>query len=284
MIIGVIGANGQLGTDVCAAFNKNGDQVIELNHDKVEITDIDVVSSVLKSLKPDIVVNTAAYHHVEKCETEHEKAFSVNALGARNLAMLSRDLGFFIIHISTDYVFDGNKEEPYLEEDLPSPLNVYANTKLSGELFVQAIAEKFLIMRSSGLYGKSPCRAKGYNFVDIMLKLAKERDEVRVVDNEVLTPTSTAELAKQMVKVSRDECYGLSHATAEGSCSWYDFAKEIFRIKKINTPLNIAGPDEFPIKVARPSYSVLENGFLKKHALNVFGNWEEGLEDYLKDN
>lgn len=283
MKICVIGANGQLGSDVCTAFKKNSDKVIELNHDKIEITDIDDVSSVLKDLKPNILVNTAAYHHVEKCETETQKAFSVNALGARNLAMLSRDLGFFIIHISTDYVFDGNKKQPYVEEDLPSPLNVYANSKLAGEYFIQAIAKKYLIMRSSGIYGKNPCRAKGYNFVDIMLKLAKERDEVRVVDDEILSPTSTVELANQIVKVSREECYGLCHATAEYSCTWYDFAKEIFKIMQIDTPLNIADPGEFSVKVSRPSYTVLENGFLKQRGLNIFRSWKEGLEDYLSN-
>lgn len=283
MNIAVIGANGQLGSDVCEEFKINGDEVIELNHDDIEITDRESVFKVISSLKPDIIVNTAAYHNVEKCETEYQQAFLGNAWGAKNLAKVTAELDIFLIHISTDYVFDGAKKAPYIETDLPLPLSVYANTKLSGEYFVQTNAKRYLVMRSSGLYGKNPCRAKGgNNFVDLMLKLATTRDEVRVVDNEVLTPTSTKELSRQIVKASRMDAYGLCHATAEGLCSWYEFAKEIFKIMEMDVNLNIAAPGEFPTKVRRPSYSVLENKFLKDHGINIFKHWKEGLEEYLK--
>ena len=186
------------------------------------------------------------------------------------------------MHVSTDYVFDGAKGRPYEEEDVPRPLNVYGNTKLAGEYFVRCVADKHFVLRTSAIYGKSPCRAKGgLNFVELMLRLAKERREVRVVDSELVTPTWTEELAQQMVVLSRCHFYGLYHATAEGSCSWYEFAREIFALTNSKVSLKVAGPNDFPAKVRRPAYSVLENSGLKAHKLNCFGSWEEGLRKYL---
>src|SRR4029077_13355292 len=231
MKIAVIGANGQLGRDLVAAFCENGDAVRGLTHSDVEISDLHSVSRALEDIRPQVVVNTAAMHHVETCEREPEKAFAVNALGPGNLALAARELGAVLMHVSTDYVFDGSKGSPYTEEDNPRPLNAYGITKLAGEHFVRATMTKHFVVRTSGLYGKSPCRAKGgLNFIELMLKLAKERGEVRVVDTEVVSPTSTAELAQQMVQLSHSDCYGLYHATAEGSCSWYEFARQIFAI------------------------------------------------------
>ncbi|MGB7729612.1 MAG: sugar nucleotide-binding protein, partial [Candidatus Acidiferrum sp.] len=161
-------------------------------------------------------------------------------------------------------------------------LNTYGITKLAGEHFVRTTTPKYFVIRTSGLYGKSPCRAKGgLNFIELMLKLAKERGEVKVVDSEVVSPTSTAELARQMVQLSRSDCYGLYHATAEGSCSWYEFAREIFAITDTQVRLKVAGPDEFPAKVARPKYSVLENRALKSNGMNIFKPWQDGLHEYL---
>jgi dTDP-4-dehydrorhamnose reductase len=187
------------------------------------------------------------------------------------------------MHVSTDYVFDGVKNIPYVEQDSPRPLNVYGDTKLAGEYFIRCIADKHFVLRTSALYGKSPCRAKkGLNFVELMLKLAKERAEARVVDNEYITPTSTAELARQMVVLSRCEGYGLYHATAEGSCSWYEFAQEIFALTNAKVTLNVAEPIESPAKARRPKYSVLENCALKTRGLNVFKTWQHGLREYLE--
>ena len=186
------------------------------------------------------------------------------------------------MHVSTDYVFDGGKGSPYVEEDNPRPLNAYGISKLAGEHFVRSTTDKHFVLRTSALYGKSPCRAKGgLNFIELMLKLAKERDELRVVDSEVVTPTSTAELAQQIVELSRSDCYGLYHATAEGRCSWYEFAREIFALTGTSVRLNVAAPGEFPAKVARPSYSVLENRALKNRGLNTFKPWQDGLQKYL---
>jgi dTDP-4-dehydrorhamnose reductase len=161
-------------------------------------------------------------------------------------------------------------------------LSVYGNTKLAGEYFVRSTLDRHFLLRTSAIYGKSPCRAKsGLNFIQLMLKLAKERGEVRVVDSEFVTPTPTPDLARQMVALSRSESYGLYHATAEGACSWFEFAREIFTLTNTKVNLKVAGPDEFPAKVPRPKYSVLENHELKRLGLNTFRPWQEGLQDYL---
>jgi dTDP-4-dehydrorhamnose reductase len=282
MKIAVIGANGQLGSDLVAAFSEQGDAVCGLTHSDIEISDLHSVAQALDGIRAQVIVNTAAMHHVENCEREPEKAFAINALGPKNLAIVARDLGAVLMHVSTDYVFDGCKGSPYIEEDNSRPLNAYGITKLAGEHFVRATTARHFVIRTSGLYGKSPCRAKGgLNFIELMLKLAKDRGEVRVVDSEVVSPTSTAELAQQMVHLSHSDCYGLYHATAEGSCSWYEFAREIFAITDTQVRLNVAAPDEFPAKVARPKYSVLENRALKNSGLNKFKPWQDALHRYL---
>lgn len=282
MKIAVIGGNGQLGTDVVRCFAEKGDEVHALTHSDIELTNMACVSQRLNNLRPQIIINTAAMHHVEHCEQKPSQAFAVNALGARNLSLAARDLGATLMHVSTDYVFDGERKSPYEEQDVPLPLNVYGNTKLAGEHFVRSTVDKHFILRTSAIYGKNPCRAKGgLNFVELMLKLAKERGEVRVVDNEFVTPTSTQEIARQMVLLSRCDSYGLYHATAEGSCSWYEFAREIFALTNTAVPLKVADQNEFPAKVPRPKYSVLENQALKASGLNVFRTWQMGLREYL---
>lgn len=282
MKVAVIGANGQLGTDVVREFVRAGDEVCRVTHAEMDVSSLDSVQGFLSETKPALIVNTAAMHHIENCEQEPRKAYEVNALGARNLALMARQLDAALFHVSTDYVFDGSKKEPYLESDLPLPLNVYGNTKLSGEAFIRSTTEKHVILRTSALYGQNPCRGKGgRNFVELMLKLAGERDELRIVNDEVVTPTSTAELAKQIVLLSRSDSFGLFHATAEGCCSWFEFAAKIFEIAGVKIKLVVAGPNEFPTKVRRPKYSVLENRGLKELGLNSFHSWEDGLRSYL---
>jgi dTDP-4-dehydrorhamnose reductase len=282
MKIIVIGSNGQLGSDVVTAFSGEGHEVRGVTHADMELTSADSVRSCLLQESVDVVVNTAAMHHVEKCEEDPAKAFAVNALGARNLALVTHEACATLIHISTDYVFDGSKHEPYVESDAPLPVNVYGNSKLAGEHFVRSLNPRHFVLRTSAIYGKQPCRAKGgLNFVELMLKLARERGRVRVVDSEFVSPTSTLDLARQIVRLSSCEAYGLYHATAEESCSWYEFAREIFLLADVKVNLEVASPSEFPAKVPRPQYSMLENGELKKRGLNVFRPWQEGLRQYL---
>jgi dTDP-4-dehydrorhamnose reductase len=279
----VIGANGQLGSDICRSFEHGGNEVVGLTHRDIEIADIDSAGKILKETKPDVVINTAAMHHVGKCEEDPKKAFLVNGIGSRNLATLCNEDDIILAHISTDYVFDGSKKRPYLESDRPLPLNVYGNSKLSGEYFIESICEKYLILRVSGIYGRNPCRAKGNNFVQTMLKLAREKSEIRVVDDEILTPTFTENIADQVVALFDGNFeYGLYHVSAEGDCSWFEFAREIFSIVGSDIILNRASPGEFAGNVNRPKYSVLENRHLKDLNLNIMPHWKEGLREYLK--
>lgn len=283
MRVAVLGANGQLGSDVCAAFRRRGDTVLELTHTDVELSSPESVESVLSTHAPEFIVNTAAMHHVEKCEADPAAAFSVNAVGAKNVATWAKKAGAKVAYVSTDYVFDGGKNSPYVETDVAAPLNAYGITKLAGEHFTAATAENYFVIRVSAIYGLRPCRAKGgLNFVELMLKLSKERDRLRVVDDEFVTPTPTFKIAEQLVALSTSDAFGLYHATAEGSCSWYEFAHEIFRACDIHVNLEKAAPGEFPAKVQRPKYSVLENRALKAAGLNVFTDWREGLSAYLE--
>jgi dTDP-4-dehydrorhamnose reductase len=283
MKITVIGANGQLGSDVCRVFSEAGHEVQPLNHNTADVADLPALKAALADRRPEVVINTAAMHNLDACEANPLQSFGVNAVGAKNLADLSREMEFAICHISTDYVFDGAKTTPYLETDTPLPLNVYGNSKHAGESFIRTIAERYFIVRVSGIYGVNPCRAKGGdNFVNRMLKLAKTRDEVRVVDDEVLTPTSTVEIARQLEALCCTEHYGLYHATAQGACSWYAFTKKIYELTNTKTKLSIANPNEFPAKVPRPKYSVLENHNLKKIGLDIMDTWENGLRRYLQ--
>lgn len=282
MRIAIIGANGQLGCDLVRVFSDDHHDVLALTHAEIEISNLESVRRSIGTASPDLVINTAAMHHVENCEKDPAAAYAVNALGARNLAQVTRELGAALLHVSTDYVFDGAKNTPYTEDDLPLPLNVYGNSKLAGEYYVRTLNPRHFVVRTSGLYGQHRCRAKGgQNFVDRMLELARTRGQVRVVADEFVSPTSTLELSRQILKLSTCEAYDLYHATSEGSCSWYEFAREIFSLTEIPVKLEAAAPGEFPAKTPRPAYSVLENARLKRLGINLFSSWQEGLRQYL---
>lgn len=287
MKVAVIGASGQLGTDVQKACEAAGVESHSLTHAEIDVGDSGSVHSCLAGQHYDVVINTAAFHNVDLCERRPEEAFRVNALGARNLAESARKEPFVLMHISTDYVFDGAKDIPYTESEAPRPLNTYGNSKLSGEYFVRAIAPRAWIVRTSGLYGAAPCRAKGgLNFVQAMLKLGHERDEVRVVTDEIVSPTPTTALGKQLLALAghpAQEGVTIVHATSRGACSWFDFAVEIFRCAGLAVRVTPARSQDFPRKVPRPSYSVLEHCALEALGLDVMPTWQEGLHAYLRD-
>lgn len=279
--VAVIGGNGQLGSDVVSAFSGLA-EVFPLTHAKVELAHAESVRLCLQAIGPDVVVNTAAMHQVEACETDPSRAFAVNAQGALHLARAAEELGALLVHISTDYVFDGAKSDPYIESDLPLPLNTYGTSKLAGEHLVRAACRRHIILRTSALYGHQPCRAKGgKNFIERMLELGRSQGEVRVVASERVSPTSTLELAQQITALSDAGLYGLFHATSEGCCSWHEFATEIFSAAGMSVRCLPAAANEFPNKVPRPAWSVLENARLKQLGLNRFRDWREGLRCYL---
>ncbi|MBX7110074.1 MAG: dTDP-4-dehydrorhamnose reductase [Chitinophagales bacterium] len=283
MKVAVIGANGQLGTDICEVFAAKH-EVVPLTHQDIEIGDVDNVKKVLSEIKADAVICTAAAHNVPKCETEPDTAFKINGTGSLNLAKASADLGFKLVQYSTDYVFDGRKMQPYLESDAVFPQSVYAITKYAGEQFIQNYCTNHFVVRVSGIYGKIPCRAKGGNFISTMVKLSKEKPEVRVVKDEILTPTPTREIAKNTLSLVETDAFGLYHMTCEGEVSWYEFARTIFDTLQLKTPLFEASVKDFPLVVKRPFYSVLENHNLKKINLNQMPGWKEALIAFLKEN
>ena len=283
MKVVIIGSNGQLGTDLVEAFARRGYDVMGLTHQDIQVESVDSVRSVLRSIKPDVVLNTAAFHNVPKCEEDPARAYGVNSLGALNVARASDELSFTNVYYSTDYVFDGAKKFPYVEADAPNPLNVYASTKLLGEYYTLNYGRKGYVVRISGIYGKVPCRAKGNNFITTMVRLAGEKPEVKVVQDEFLTPTPTSEIADKTLDIIVSGGYGLFHLTCEGEGSWYDFARVIFDTLRLKIPLHPASVVDFPSPVKRPFYSVLENRRAKELNLAPMPHWKDSLVAFLRD-
>ena len=279
MRIAIIGADGQLGSDLVRTLV--GDEIFPLYYPEFDVTRWDVVRSVLQDLRPDTVINTAAYHRVDECEDNPEMSFRVNSIAVRDLARLASDLDFILVHFSTDYVFDGRKKAPYVEADPPNPLNVYAVSKLAGEFFVRALTEKHFVIRTCGLFGEASSREKGYNFVDRMIALAEAGKPLRVVDDQWATPTSTAELAERTSGLIRTDQYGLFHLTSEGQCTWFRFAQELFTLLDKRPLLEPVSSMAFAAKARRPPYSVLENKRAKEIGLKDFSSWNDALRTYL---
>ena len=280
----VTGANGQLGTDLCKALRDF--ELIPLAHKDIEIGDMDSVKQTFNKYKPDIIINTAAYVRVDDCEDEKDKAFSVNARGARNVAVVAQELGAKLVHISTDYIFGGEAElrtTPYTEFDTPIPPNVYGQSKLAGEDFVRHLCHRHFIVRASGLFGVAGSSGKGGNFIETMLRLAKERDELKVVNDQVFSPTYTRDLARKIAQLMTTEYYGIFHITSRGVCSWYEFTREILKLAGIKTPVIPITSDQYPQKARRPRYSVLGNYQLQLLGMDDMRPWQEALEDYMKE-
>jgi len=331
----VTGANGQLGTDLCKVVRDF--EVVPLTHKDIEVSDMSSVKQVLTRHKPDIIINTAAYVRVDDCEDEKDRAFSVNALGARNVAVVAQELGARLVHMSTDYVFGGEHEptselvgeglvpsqneaeglvpsqrkpeglvpsqrkqeglvpsqkkpkgivpsrkpHPYTEFDRPVPINIYGQSKLAGENLVRHFCLRHFIVRSSALFGVAGSSGKEGNFVETMLRLAKERDELRVVNDQVFSPTYTKDLARKIVQLMTTECYGIFHITNKGACSWYEFAREILKLAGIKTRVVAITSEQYPQKACRPRYSVLDNYHLRLLGMDDMRPWQEALKDYL---
>lgn len=277
----VLGAKGQLGTEICAVYADADLHTADI--DTVDICDKEGVRALLERTRPDLVINTAAAHNVPQCEEEPEVAFAVNAIAVRDLAAACRERGARLVHLSTDYVFGDGTGQPYTEEDLPAPMNVYGASKLAGEHLLAAECDDHIILRPAALYGPALCVAKqGMNFVRLMLHLAETRDEVKVVTDEITTPTYTKALAQQIRLVAEKGEPGLYHATCGGACSWYEFAEAIFDIAGVPVRLVAAKASDFASNVRRPRYSVLENKRLQDQSLDIMPHWRETLKAYLE--
>jgi len=282
MKIALLGANGQLGQDLQDALRSHELHALTRNH--FDVTDHSRTRSALMDIAPDVVLNTTAYHRVDDCETNAATAYSVNALAVLNLIRVANDLDSVLVHISTDYVFDGNSRQPYTESSRAFPLSVYGNSKLAGEFLVQALAKKFILIRTGGLYGAAGSQGKGGNFVQTMLAKAQRGESIRVVDDQVVTPTYTVDIAHQLARLMPAEQLGLFHITNEGSCTWFEFARTVFELSGIEANLAPTTSDAYKLPAARPAYSVLENARLKELGLNQMRHWREALAAYLASN
>lgn len=281
MKIAIIGANGQLGFDLVRSFKNTGHEITPLVHADIDVTDLKLSSSVLKNIQPEVVINCAAYVRVDDAEEFADKAFAVNALGARNMALICRELNSMLVYISTDYIFDGRKKQPYTEEDVPNPLNVYGNSKLAGEYFVRNIMDKYYIIRSSSLFGAAGASGKGGNFVETMIKKARSKEEIKVVDDMVMSPTYTRDAAGMIKNIITEKLpFGIYHAANAGQCTWYEFTKRIFEILDMQADLSPTKTDILRSKARRPMFSPLVSARLKKYGLEM-ESWEAALKDYL---
>jgi len=282
--IAIVGADGQLGSDLVKALRPSHD-LIPLTQADIEVTSPDSVQAMLRTHQPELVMNMAAFHKVDVCEDEVEPTFAVNAYGVRTLALACRAHNAVLLHMSTDYVFgsDKTRSTPYVETDAPAPINAYGISKLAGELFVQYLTDRYYILRVCGLYGVAGSAGKGGNFVELMLRLAREGKPIKVVDDQRLTPTYTVDVAHQIAALIETGLYGLYHATSQGDCTWYEFAAEIFRQSELTPDLGRARTGDFGEKATRPAYSVLENKALQSIGLDQMRPWHEALGAYLNE-
>lgn len=275
----ITGSRGMLAHDLMPILKK-GHEVIAPPEEEFDITRRDLVSELIKETSPDIVINCAAYTQVDKAEEERARAFLVNGTGVQNLALACSDSNIPLCHISTDYVFDGRKYMPYTPFDNTNPINVYGESKLAGEKYMQWIMREFYIIRTSWLYGKA-----GNNFVSTILRLAKEKPEIKIVVDQTGSPTSTITLSNSVERLITTGAYGIYHLTdrTDGGISWFDFAKEIIRLSGLSTKIVPITTDEFPRPAKRPGYSVLDTGFFSAATGFYPAYWTDSLKEHLNN-
>lgn len=282
----ITGANGQLGKALNDIYE--GVEGIKLVNTIVgdipykesvimDITDLQQVSSVLKKYIPQVIINCAAHTGVDLCETDEENAYKINAIGPKNLSLIANEIQARLIHISTDYVFDGESDVAYTEESPTNPQSVYGKTKLAGEEYVGSICEKYTIIRTAWLYGD------GKNFVKTMLHLSENQETIKVVGDQFGTPTSAKELARMIQYLIKEEANGIYHGTCEGSTNWADFAKEIMLYSHKSTQIIPISTDQYPTPAKRPAFSILENKRLKELGGYKMKDWKVALSEYLDD-
>jgi dTDP-4-dehydrorhamnose reductase len=281
----LIGANGQLGSDLVRTLTEV--RLTGLTHADLDVTDAPRVRAVLTDLRPDVVINTSAFHKVDICEDEPEPTFAVNAIAPYGLARLAAELDFTLVHFSSDYVFEGSVPSPRKEDDLAKPISVYGASKLAGENLVRSTCPRHFVIRSTGLYGLAGASGKGGNFVETMMRLGRSGNPVRVVNDQVMTPTATADLAlavRDLLARGNENkvASGLYHVTSAGACSWYDFAKTIYEISGLSVDLSPIKSSDSGAKAKRPAYSVLAHDKWIAAGFTELRPWREALTDYLR--
>ena len=284
----ITGAKGQLGSQIIKILNskqselgkidsKYKDVVVKgMDREDADITMENQVDELVNNFKPDVIINCAAYTNVDGCEDNEDNAFKVNGIGARNFAIASKKVGAKLIHISTDYVFEGNGIKPYKEYDMPNPISVYGKTKLAGEEFVKKFSNKYFIVRTSWLYGYN-----GNNFVKTIIKAANEKGCLTVVNDQRGNPTNAEDLAHHILKIAVTEEYGIYHCTGNGECSWYDFACEIVKNAEIKCEVKPVISEQFHSKAKRPTFSSLDNMMIRCTVGDEMREWREALKQFI---
>jgi dTDP-4-dehydrorhamnose reductase len=279
MRILLLGANGQLGSDIARLWaGQPGIDLLTAARADADVTDLAAVRSLIERIRPNIVINTTAFHNLPLCEQDPATAMTVNVVGGWNVATVARESGAAVVQFSTDYVFDGEKRTPYLESDPRRALNIYGAAKIATEDAVRIANPDHLIVRVSGLYGLAGSAGKGGNFVETMLRLAREGQPIRVVADQLTAPTNTAEIAEGLLPVLHAGLRGTVHLAADGQTSWYDFARAIFELRRLNPDCSPVTTAEFGGPVRRPLYSVLGSGLVPR-----LPHWRLGLERYLRE-
>jgi dTDP-4-dehydrorhamnose reductase len=276
----VVGAGGQLARDLIPRL---GGEVVGLPRSECDLTRPESMRAKLTELRPEVIFNCAAYNFVDRAESEPEAAFAVNAWGVRHLAAICRDLNCVLVHYSTNYVFglDDERRTPYVETDLPGPISAYGVGKLAGEYFARAICPKHFVIRTAGLFGLWGSGGKGGNFVELMLRLAREGKPIRVVNDQVCTPTSTVDLAQATIALVETGRYGLYQLTNSSFCSWHEYAQTIFELAGVQANLKAVNSEEFGAPASRPRYSVMANAAYEALGFKPFRSWRDALAEYL---
>ena len=279
MKVAIIGPNGQLGSDLVKAFVD--DEIVLFTHTDLDVTDYSSLMNI-KNSNPDIIINTAAYHKTDDCEDNPEKTFAFNALGAKNIALIGSELGAIVVYISTDYVFDGCKNSSYSEDDIVNPTNTYGISKVAGEFYTKLTAKHYII-RVASLFGIAGATGKGGNFIEAIIKKAHNGEDVKVVDDIIMSPTYTRDLAGMIKNIIDKELpFGIYHVTNNGQCSWYDLAALTFEMLDMDPNLSPTKTDILQSKARRPMYSPLISVKLEQYALEM-ESWEEALKNYLME-
>jgi dTDP-4-dehydrorhamnose reductase len=278
MKIVVVGSTGQLGTDLMKILREDH-EMVGLTHQDIEVSNYNSCLT-LKEHHPDIIINTAAFHKTDQCEEEPEKAFLVNAIGSKNVTKVSIEIEAKTIFISTDYVFDGTKSRPYVEDDAPNPINTYGISKLAGELCARQNSKHYVI-RVASLFGTAGASGKGGNFVETMISKARKNEQITVVDDMWMSPTYTKDAVQIMKRIIESKLpFGTYHATNKGFCTWFQFTEEIFSLLSLTPTLTPIKTTQLQVKARRPRFSALKSTKLSKHGIQA-REWTEALSNYL---
>jgi len=279
--VAIIGASGQLGTDLMDVFRDR--EPIGLSHAGFDLEDAASLTAGLERYRPTLVINTAAYHNVEQCEEHPERAFAVNALGVDRLAGLCARYDCAFATFGTDYVFDGSATQPYQESDLPNPLNAYGTSKLAGEFLTKRHSGRHFLFRTSGLFGRAGSSSKGYTFVDRILRQAQAGEPLRVVTDMTFSPSYTRHVARIVRSVIERGAFGLYHVTNSGACTWFEFASEALRLRGFDAAIEPITTAQFAARVKRPRYSALAHTALLRAGFPEPPPWRQGLSEYLAE-